>query len=844
MSDLNSQLESLARVPVLLVACDYDGTLAPIVESPEDAEPIRESMVALRNLAGMPGTHVAVISGRALRDLASLTGQPQDVHLVGSHGSEFDLDFASELPSEAANLRDRVRSELAEVAGGSNGFRIEEKPASIAFHYRNADETEAREAVSRIMEGPAGYEGVFTRRGKKVIELGVVTTNKGEALETIRHRVGASAALFIGDDLTDEDAFSTLKGPDVGVKVGDGDTAAAFRVSNPTEVARILARVCELREQWLAGSSVVPINEHAMLSDQRTSALITPDARLVWFCYPRFDAPAMFAELVGGPTAGYFAVRDSDGADPTGQAYVDDTLIVRTDWPTFTVTDYLDCSQGRAYQRAGRSDFIRVIEGTGRVSIEFAPRPDFGRLPTRLHIRDGGIEVEDTHEPIVLRSGDIEWSIVEEGQHQKAVAEIDLHEGEPVELELRCGTARLRPAVTSEADRREQTSGYWQRWTDMLTVPDVAPDLVRRSAITIRGMCYGPTGAILAAPTTSLPEHIGGVRNWDYRYCWLRDGAMAASSLVQLGSTQEAMQFLDWVLNVLDDCPSPERLHPVYTVTADPLGSEAEIAELNGYRGSRPVRISNAASHQVQLDVFGPIVDLIAQLAERGAPLSSQHWRVVEAMVSAVRHRWHEPDHGIWEIRLARRHHVHSKIMCWLTVHRGLSVAQQTFDREPDGWAELRDEIAADVLANGWSDKAGAFTAAYGGTDLDAAALEIGLRGLIDPGDSRFVRTVEAIEKHLRHGPSVYRYRYDDGLPGGEGAFHLCTAWLIEAYLLIGRVDDARTLFDDMIELTGRTGLLSEQYNSHTGDALGNHPQAFSHLGVIDTAVALSEINQ
>jgi GH15 family glucan-1,4-alpha-glucosidase len=292
---------------------------------------------------------------------------------------------------------------------------------------------------------------------------------------------------------------------------------------------------------------------------------------------------------------------------------------------------------------------------------------------------------------------------------------------------------------------------------------------------------------------------------------------------------------------VVTACEAPQRLQPVYAVTGEALGPEAEIAELSGYRGSRPVRVGNIAARQVQLDVFGPVVDLVVLLLDADAPLSTHHWRLVEAMVGAVKERWHEPDHGIWEIRRPRRHHVHSKVMCWLTVDRAITVAHRLLDRQRDDWVALREEIAADVLAKGFKPEVNAFTAAYDGTDLDAASLHVALSGLLPPADPRFAGTVAAVERALLNGPTVYRYRADDGLPGFEGGFHLCTSWLVAAYLRLGRRDEARTLFDAMAALAGPTGILSEQYGPRTGRALGNVPQAYSHIGIIENAVALGK---
>jgi GH15 family glucan-1,4-alpha-glucosidase len=673
-----------------------------------------------------------------------------------------------------------------------------------------------------------------------VIELAVVETNKGEALEAIRHRVGASAAIYIGDDVTDEDAFASLTGPDVGVKVGGGETRAKHRIENPDEAARVLAQLCEMRADWLNAAQFVPIDAHSMLSDQRTAALLAPGGRIVWYCAPCLDSPALFAELLGGPVAGHFTVRPVGDDSPGTQHYVANSMVVETKWRNVKLTDFLDCSAERTLQRAGRSDLVRIVEGTGEVELVFAPRLDFGRTPTSMHPRDSGLEIEDTFDPIVLFSPGIEWQIVQEGSHDTARARLKLDE-QPLILELRYGTGTLRGRMGAAQERLVRTNRHWETWTESLRLPRVEKKLVVRSALVLKGLCYGPSGAIAAAATTSLPEHVGGVRNWDYRYCWLRDAALAATSLAKLGSFSEPIRFLDWVLGILDQHTSPERLHPVYTLTGRELPPEGEISELSGYRGSRPVRVGNLAANQLQLDVFGPIVELILVMMFRDAPLSSEHWRLVEAMVTAVSKRWKERDHGIWEVRTRRRHHVHSKVMCWVTVDRACTLADHYLGRPRDDWMGLRDRIREDVLHRGWNEEVKAYTATYNSEGLDAATLEIGLKGLIEPTDPRFVSTVERIQQELSLGPGVYRYRYDDGLPGFEGAFHLCTAWLVQALWLIGRKDVARSYFDQMIALAGPTGLLSEEYGPRTKRALGNHPQAYSHIGVIDCALMMDE---
>jgi trehalose-phosphatase len=835
---LDERIVELARVPQLLVACDYDGTIAPIVDDPMKALPRRETVVALRTLAELPQTHVAVISGRSLRDLAALSRLPTEVHLVGSHGSEFDVGFRRELPSDLQALRDDLRAELLSLSARVPGSFVEAKPAAVAFHYRAVDDDAARAAIAELEAQLGHLDGVTVRHGSRVVELMVVDTDKGRALERIRHQVGAQAVVFLGDDVTDEDAFATLGGPDVGVKVGDDDTVAEFRVPDTVAVAEVLARLCELRSEWLAGSAAVPIAAHALLSDQRTAALITPDARVTWMCVPRIDSAAIFAELLGGPSAGYFAIRPEGQSAPTSQRYVDDTMRVETKWSRMTVTDYLDCSGGRPGRLAGRSDLIRVVEGTGKAIVEFAPRLDFGRSSTHLAVHGDGLEIIGAADLLALRAPGVQWKVTAEGSHQTARAELDLADG-PFVFEFRCGTANLRADATAEADRRAATDRFWSEWADALTPSPVAPELVRRSALTLRGLCYGPTGAIVAAATTSLPEHLGGVRNWDYRYCWLRDAALTASALVRLGSQDEAMSFLDWVLHLLDERDPTDRIHPLYSVSGRHLPPEAEITDLPGYAGSRPIRVGNAADRQVQLDVSGPVANLLWLLAERDAPLSGRHWHVMHALVSAVAARWHEPDHGIWEIRKPPRHHVYSKVMCWVAVDRTIRMADRFVNTIDPAWAELRDRIAADVLEHGFKPSVNAFTAAYDGDDADAASLAVGLSGLLEPDDPRFRGTVELVENALRTGGTVYRYLDDDGLPGREGGFHLMTSWLIDAYHLCGRKEDARELFDELVTQVGPTGLMSEEHDPETGRSLGNHPQAYSHLGLINNALNL-----
>ncbi|MGW4117267.1 trehalose-phosphatase [Nocardia sp. NPDC004711] len=841
--ELRRALSAIARVPRLLVASDYDGTIAPIVSDPTKAYPHRESVSALRALAGLTGTTAAVISGRALRDLAALSRLPVEVQLIGSHGSEFDVGFVHAIDNDAKQLLQEVTTTLTQIAQDNPGASVEIKPASVALHVRNASPEIGRRAVFAVRQGPASWVGVQTTEGKEVIELAVVETDKGAALDIVRHQQGASAALFIGDDVTDEKAFKRLSGPDVGIKVGDGESLAEYRVASTEEVSKALAFLLEERRTWLAGASAPRIERLTMLASPRSKALVTPDGTVTWLCHPEPDSAAVFAHLLGGPGAGHFTIQPERASLPLSQRYVDGTMTVETRWSSLQVVDYLPHDVVPE-----RTDLTRVITGDAKAVITFAPRPEFGQVPVRLLPATGGLKVEGPNDPIVLRSPGVEWEIIDDGNHHTARAVVDPRQG-PIVLEMRCGTSDLAPAMRAESDRRREAEQYWAEWVGTLELPPLKPDLMKRSALTLRGLVHSPSGSILAAATTSLPEDIGGVRNWDYRYCWLRDASLTASALVSLGSLGEAEDLLAWVHRVLETLPGPERLHPLYTLYGETLPPEAVIDQLPGYAGSRPVRVGNAANMQVQLDVFGPIVDLISQLAharerkginDPAKALPDADWELVHAMVSAVQRRWREADHGIWEIRGNPRHHVYSKVMGWLTVDRALTLSRQ-FGRPADPeWEPLRDTIADEVRTEGWNDEVQSYTAAYDGTDLDAATLHIGLSGLIDPSDPRFAATVVATEAELRSGSTVYRYHHDDGLPGGEGGFHLCAAWLVEAYLLIGKREDAEALFAQLVDVAGPTGLLSEEYDPVAERSLGNHPQAYSHLGLLRCAQLLS----
>jgi trehalose 6-phosphate phosphatase len=860
---LRAAVAQIARVPRLLVACDYDGTLAPLVDDPAYATPKPEGAAAIRVLATLPQTTVAVISGRSLRDLAALSRMPSEVLLIGSHGSEFDVGFVGRIQPEVVELRTRLGRAVHELAQAHPGIRLEQKPASVAVHTRGADRALAVDMLEKVRTGPAAWPGVHVTTGRDVIELSVYAADKGSAVDELRTQHSASAVIYLGDDATDEAAFTRLQGPDLGIRIGEAEaTSAHFSVPDPDGGVAVLTMLAEYRRRWLYGERSVPIERHSMLGNGRTLGLLTPDAKVTWLCHPRPDSPAVFGALLGDGSAGYLSVTPARNGRtepmPLGQRYRRGTMTIETRWSGLTVTDTL-------LHEEPETVLLRVLTGSVPVMLSFAPRPEFGQVFTRLEpITDPGSEaplglrVIGSNEPTVLVAPGVTWEIHDDGGHHTAHSTVDLRATDgTIALELRLGGEDAGPGgaasapswatrfagpdhLTSALERQAQAEREWRDWSSSLKLPTRARDLVLRSALTLRALCYRPTGAIIAAGTSSLPEEIGGVRNWDYRYCWLRDAAMSAQALVQLGSGQEAEDFLRWTKGVIEGTAGhPERLHPLYSVDGNELGAEAVIETLPGYAGSRPVRVGNAANRQVQLDVFGPVADLLAHYADLRGGLEPWHVELLGDMVEAVARRWHEPDHGIWEARIPPRHHVYSKVMGWLTVDRALRIGERHGIPVDASWPALRQAIADDVLTRGWDAEVGAYTVAYDHPEMDASSLWIGLSGLLPDDDPRFLSTVLAIEADLRSGPIVYRYRWDDGLPGREGGFHICSAWLIEAYLRTGRRADAEELFEQMIACAGPTGLLPEQYDPLTERGLGNHPQAYSHIGLINCALLL-----
>ncbi|MYM19354.1 trehalose-phosphatase [Brevibacterium sp. 5221] len=842
-------LVQVARSPRLLVATDYDGTIAPIVDRPTHAYPLELSVVSMRALAALRDTSTAVISGRSLRDLAAMSRLPREVALVGSHGSERDTDFDETFDERERASIDRILAAAGELAAQRPEIHIEKKPTGVAVHLRGLA-PEARADALAVIDSLAGVDGIGVLWGKEVADLTATDSTKGDALRELRERGGDPAVLYIGDDTSDEAAFVTLGGTDVGVRVAedgaDAPTVAAYRVADPDAVALVLTTIFELRRAWLFGRTAVPIQRHSLLANGQSTALVDPEGSICWMPHPLPHSASLFSEILGSDIAGYFSVTPAAlsgrAAKPLTQRYRGASTIVETRWAGLTLLDYL----APVDEDSSETVLVRVLTGDAEAEVRFAPRPDYGSAPVRLEADGDTVRVLGTPEPIVLHAPGLEFEIVQVRGSDTAVARVrpaDCESGHAV-LTLVCGESEDIATLTqgNEQAVRARAEGYWTNWVASLRLPGLRRDEVIRSAITLRALCHTPTGGVLAAATSSLPEGIGGIRNWDYRYCWLRDGSMTVHTLLQLGSSAEAEGFLQWLSGILAEASGPEQLHPLYAVDGSVLTTEAVLEHLPGYAGSRPVRVGNAAEHQVQLDVFGPVTELIAALAAEFGDLSDEHWELACQMVIAVERRWREPDHGIWEARREPKHNVYTKVMCWVTVDRAIRLADR-FGRElPGAWRQLREEIAEDVISRGWNEEVGAYTVAYGEDDLDSACLFVGLSGLLAPDDPRFIATVDAIERDLRVGPTVFRYRYEDGLPGLEGGFHICTTWLIEAFILVGRHDDARDLFARLTDLMGPTGLFSEEYDPASEVHLGNHPQAYSHLGYIRVARMLDAL--
>lgn len=581
------------------------------------------------------------------------------------------------------------------------------------------------------------------------------------------------------------------------------------------------------------------IEDYALIGDCETAALVGKDGSIDWLCWPRFDSEACFAALLGTPEHGRWLIAPTCATNRVQRQYRPSTLILETvfesDQGIVTLTDFMPI-------RDDGSDLVRIVsceKGEVPMRAEFALRFDYGRfLPWMEQCGEHCWQAIAGPHSAVLRT-----AIPFDGCHHGIGADFSVHEGQriPFVLTYRASNVPVPEPVDAEGAflRTEQ---WWRNWMGRCSYRGDWGEAVRRSLITIKAMTYRATGGIVAAPTTSLPERRGGRRNWDYRYCWLRDATFMVACLLKAGFHDEARAWRDWLLRAIAGMPS--QVQPIYGIAGEHRLSEWQAFGLPGFDGAKPVRIGNAAFMQFQLDVFGEVMNALHLARQAGIDPSEAGWNLQKALVDHLGDVWNEPDEGIWEVRGGRQHFVHSKVMAWVGLDRAIRAAE-TFglDGPVEQWKSLRDRIHAEVCERGFDRRIGAFVQAFGSEHLDASVLIIPIVGFLPATDPRMRSTVAAIERELMRDSFVIRYdtsRTDDGLPPGEGVFLVCSFWLVENYSLQGRHHEALALFERLLALRNDVGLLAEEYDPQSRTFLGNFPQALSHLALVNTAHRLS----
>jgi GH15 family glucan-1,4-alpha-glucosidase len=580
------------------------------------------------------------------------------------------------------------------------------------------------------------------------------------------------------------------------------------------------------------------IEEYALIGDTQTVALVATDGSVDWLCAPRFDSGACFAALLGTEEHGHWRIGPAAGTRATRRRYRPNTLVLEQEFDVDGGTvRIVDCMPIRDQN----VDVIRLVEGvtgTVDVEVELTIRFDYGSvvpwvesLPDGLRAV-GGPDALALHTPIRL-----------EPRGLSHVATFTVREGEVVPFRLTWYPSHHHRPGEIDAQRAvDRTTSWWERWSDASTYEGEWADLVQRSAITLKALTYAPTGGMIAAATTSLPEWIGSVRNWDYRYCWLRDATFSLYALMSVGYRKEAAAWRDWLLRAVAGAPSGMQI--MYGPSGERRLTELELPWLPGYEGSAPVRIGNAASGQFQLDVYGEVADALHSTLRAGIPMSPRTWPIEAGLLDFLSEAWQKPDEGIWEVRGGRRHFTHSKVMAWVAFDRIIKNAEILgLDLDLSHWKALRDQVHRDVCTQGFDAECNTFVQSYGSTALDASLLMIPLVGFLPPDDPRVQGTLAAITRDLLHGDFVLRYATEegvDGLPPGEGVFLPCSFWLADNLTLMGRHDEARALFERLIALGNDLGLFSEEYDPVARRLLGNFPQAMTHVALINTASNLS----
>lgn len=578
------------------------------------------------------------------------------------------------------------------------------------------------------------------------------------------------------------------------------------------------------------------IEDHALIGDKRTCALVSRDGAIDWFCVPRFDGPAVFCSLLGSDDNGEWRVMPTSGIRSSTRRYIGETLVLETTLAaaegTVRLIDFMSA------EPAGPC-IVRIVEGVdGAVPMTsvVSARFEYGRTrPWVRHLPEG---CDLVCGPEALR-------LVAPVSHRRAegdmVATFTVRAGERLGMTLNHHGSHLpAPAGPDPEHVLSETLSWWEGWSSRCPFRGEWREPVIRSLITLKALSYAPTGAIVAAATTSLPEQPGGVRNWDYRYAWLRDASFTLYALMLGGYTREAVAWRDWLLRAV--AGDPEDIQIMYGAGGERRLPEWEVGWLPGYGGSRPVRVGNAAVEQFQIDVYGEVMDSLHVARRIGVEPDPDAWALELALMAALESRWREPDEGIWEVRGPRRHFTHSKVMAWVAFDRAIRAVEEAGLRGPAArWRATRQEIHDEVCTEGYDPGLGAFVQAYDLRRLDASLLMIPLVGFLPPTDPRVIGTMEAIQRDLTRDGLVMRYadvgsEGVDGLPAGEGAFMLCSFWLVDNLAMAGRHDEARALFDRLLALRNDVGLMAEQWDPRNGHMLGNFPQAFSHVGLVNSA--------
>ena len=583
----------------------------------------------------------------------------------------------------------------------------------------------------------------------------------------------------------------------------------------------------------------IPIEEYAMIGDCHTAALISRHGSIDWLCLPYFDSAACFAALLGTAENGHWSISPTMPIRSCDRKYRDGSLILETEFETEGGrAKLIDCMN----RRNGIPELVRVVVGTkGRIQMktELVIRFDYGSVIPWVRRIDGGISAIAGPDTIRLNA-----DIPLHGENMKTEAEFSIEEGQTVSFDLTWYPSHEQePGLVDVKEAIQTTEDWWRAWSDQCKYQGKWRDAVLRSLITLKGLTFLPTGGIVAAPTTSLPERLGGVRNWDYRFCWVRDATLTLQALINAGYLEEAREWREWLLRAV--AGSPSQLNILYGLHGERRLTELPLPWLAGYANSSPVRIGNAAYMQYQLDIFGEVANtlFIARSAGLGPAKHARH-EIALAMLEFLEGGWEQPDEGIWEMRGPRRHFVHSKIMAWVAVDRLIKSAQRGwFTTEISRWQKLREKIHEQVCRCGFDTELNSFVQYYGSKHLDASILQMPLLGFLPPEDPRVKGTVQAIETHLLRNGFVGRYTQDsevDGLPHGEATFLPCSFWLADNYELQGRHEEAVQMFERLLEARNDLGLLSEEYDPDAGRQLGNFPQAFSHVGLVNTAFNLS----